>query len=349
MNNTTDYFNTICLITNAISTTSKYEDLLDLVVSSAVEAMNGKGASLFLASEDNEYFVSVANTGLSENYHHANPMRVQKIIDTVLGEGGYLSVEDATSDLRIPNHQAKIDEGIASLLAVPVMVKGYFRGVLTLYTAETRKFTDKEITLLKTLAEQGGLAIERAKLIKGLSTHIKAFKRVSENINSSLDIKNILTTLTCDTCDALELKGALIRLKDEDTDELKLVASCGLSQEFLDKGPVYTEKGFAKVMKGEVIVVKDISDSKFIPYHEEILKEGIASILSVPVKTKNHVIGIMNLYSSVKTSFSQGVKDMAQAFAIQGGIAIHNASAYLKLHETKESLEQDIWGYRSWF
>ena len=61
MNKTTDYFDTICLITHAIGTTSKYEDLLDLVVTSAVEAMDGKGASLFLANEDNEYFVSVAD------------------------------------------------------------------------------------------------------------------------------------------------------------------------------------------------------------------------------------------------------------------------------------------------
>lgn len=349
MNNTTDYFNTICLITNAISTTSKYEDLLDLVVTSAVEAMNGKGASLFLPSDDNEFFVSVAKTGLSENYHHANPMKVQNIIDTVLGEGGHLAVEDATKDPRIPNHQAKIDEGIASLLAVPVMVKGDFRGVLTLYTAETRVFVDEEITLLKTLANQGGIAIERAKLIKGMSTYIKAFKHISENINSSLDIKHILTTLSCDTCEALELKGALIRLKDEDTDELKLVASCGLSDKFLDKGPVYTDKVFGKVLEGETLVIEDVTNNKMIQYPAEVKKEGALSILSVPVKTKNQVIGVMNLFSGVKTNFSRGATDMAQALAIQGGIAIQNASVYLKLNETKESLEQDIWGYRSWF
>ncbi len=349
MNNTTDYFNTICKITNAIGTTSKYEDLLDLIVTSAVEAMNGKGASLFLASDDNEYFISVANTGLSENYQHANPMRVQPIIDSVLKAGGYLAVKNATSDPKIPNHQAKKDEGIASLLAVPVMVKGNIRGVLTLYTDSKRDFSRDEITLLKTLADQGGLAIERSKLIKGVLTNTRLFKNISENINSSLEIKNILNTLTCDICKSLEMQGVLIRLKDDDTGELKLVASCGLSKNFLDKGPVYSDKGFAKVMKGETLIVEDIGNSSLIQYPEELLKEGIQSILSVPVKTKDSVIGIMNLNSSVKTDFSKGVVEIAQALAIQGGIAIQNASFYLKLNETKESLEQDIWGYRSWF
>lgn len=349
MNNTIDYFNTICLVTNALGTTSKYEDLLDLIVTSAVETMNGKGASLFLAGEDNEYFVSVANAGLSENYQHANPMRAKTIIDTVLKEGGYLSVKDATRDPKIPNHQAKKDEGIASLLAVPVTVKENITGVLTLYTATQRDFSEKEITLLKTLADQGGLAIERSKLIDGILRYAKLFKNISENINSSLEIKNILNALTCDICEALEIQGTLIRLLDEDTDELKLVATHGLSETFLNKGPVYSDKGFSKVMKGETIILEDMTNSDLIPYHDAIVKEGINSVLSVPVKTKNNVIGIMNLYSSGKNAFSKGMIEVAEALAIQGGIAIQNASVYLKLNETKKSLEQDIWGYRSWF
>ena len=349
MNKTTDYFNTICKITSAIGTTSRYEDLLDLIVTSAVDAMKGKGASLFLPSDDNDYFVSVANTGLSKNYQHANPMRVQPIIDSVLKKGGYLAVKDATSDPNIPNHQAKKDEGIASLLSVPVMVKGDIRGVLTLYTSDKRDFSEKEIRLLKTFAEQGGLAVERSRMIKGILTYAKLFKKISENINSSLEIKTILNTLTCDMCEALEMKGTLIRLKDEDTGELKLVASCGLSEAFLQKGPIYSDEGFAKVMGGETIVAEDVANHDLIQYHDAFITENIPSILSVPVKTKNTVIGVMNLYSGVRTDFSKGVIIMAEALAIQGGIAIQNASLYLKLNETKESLEQDIWGYRSWF
>ncbi|MCA1785385.1 MAG: GAF domain-containing protein, partial [Desulfobacteraceae bacterium] len=259
MNTTTDYFNTICKITSAIGTTSRYEDLLDLIVTSAVDAMKGKGAALFLPSDDNDYFVSVANTGLSKNYQHANPMRVKPIIDSVLKEGGYLAVRNATSDPKIPNHQAKKEEGIASLLSVPVMVKGDIRGVLTLYTSDERDFSEKEIRLLKTLAEQGGLAIERSRLITGVLTYAKLFKKISENLNSSLEIKTILNTLTCDICAALEMKGALIRLKDEDTGELKLVASCGLSDAFLQKGPVYSNEGFAKVLGGETLVAEDVT------------------------------------------------------------------------------------------
>lgn len=351
MNYSLDYFNTLCTISSALGTTSKYEDLLDQIVKGAVEAMNGKGAALFLAdtNSDSEYFAAAAKTGLSKNYQHANPIHAKTIINTVLKEGGYLCVKDAASDPRIPNHEAKIAEGIASLLVVPVMVKDNTIGVLTLYTATSRDFSKKDIALLKALAEQGGLAIERSKLIKGILTYTRLFKNISENINSSLDIKNILNTLTCDICKSLEVKGTLIRLKDEDTHELKLVAHCNLSDEFLNKGPVYDDQSFAKVMEGESLIVEDVTKNSMIQYSDALVTEGIKSILSVPVKTKESVIGIMNLFSSEKLSFSKGMIEMAEALAIQGGIAIQNASIYLKLNETKDSLEKDIWGYRSWF
>ena len=348
MNNTTEYFDAICQVTDAISTTNRYEDLLDLVVKKSAEMMDGKAAALFLADEENGYFVNVANTGLSEDYLHANPMPIEPIEKTILKDG-YLSVKDAATNERIPNRQAKIDEGIASFLSVPVLIKGEMKGALTLYTAEPRDFSPEDVSLLKILANEGGIAIERAKLIKNILAYAKLFKTISENINSSLDIKHILNALTCDICAPLEIQGSVIRLKDEDTDELKLVASCGVSQPFLDKGPIYSEKGFAKVMGGESLIFDDIDDASLIQYPDAFKKEGIQSILSVPIKTKDSVIGILNLYAKNRERFTRGVIEIAEALAIQGGIAIQNASMYLNLNETKESLEKDIWGYRSWF
>jgi GAF domain-containing protein len=350
MEDTLKFFDVICKISNALGTSSKYEDLLKLVVEGAVEAMNGKGAALFLTDENDEFFVSVCNTGLSENYQHSNPLRTKEIIDYMVKEGGFLASNDIQNDSRIPNHEAKKAEGIASLLAVPVVVKDNVIGALTLYTAEIRDYSEKEIRLLQALAEHGGIAIENAKLIDGLVSFTQLFKKISEDINSSLDIKKILHALTVDICESLELKGALIRLRDQTSGELKLVADHGLSKEFLDKGPVYTDKGFAKVLAGENLMVHDVANSEIIQYPKETEKEGIVSILSVPIKTKETIIGVLNLYSDKKTKFTgNNMIPLAEALAIQGGIAIQNASLYLQLHESKESLVEDLWGFRSFF
>ena len=81
----------------------------------------------------------MAQTGLSDNYLHANPMKALSIV-TAVEKKGYLFFADATSDPRLENHDAKKAEGIASLLTVPVTVKDRTIGILSLYTAEHREF-----------------------------------------------------------------------------------------------------------------------------------------------------------------------------------------------------------------
>jgi len=86
-----------------------------------------------------------------------------------------------------------------------------------------------------------------------------------------------------------------------------------------------------------------------IQYRKEDLKEGIHSMLVVPIKARDEVIGVMRLYCAVKREFPQDLITMVQALAHQGGLAIRNASLYLSLQEDKKSLEEDIWSHRLWF
>jgi GAF domain-containing protein len=72
-------------------------------------------------------------------------------------------------------------------------------------------------------------------------------------------------------------------------------------------------------------------------------------MIMTPVRARNDVIGTMSLYSDTPHHFSSDVKAMIQALAHQGGLAIQNASLYLKVQEDKKNLESDIWSHRSWF
>jgi signal transduction protein with GAF and PtsI domain len=82
---------------------------LDLVVSSAIDTMDGKAACLFLQDRQQEAFVPMAQKGLSEKYLHANPIKAKKVVEG-LDETGYLSFPDAISDPRLENHEAKKEE-----------------------------------------------------------------------------------------------------------------------------------------------------------------------------------------------------------------------------------------------
>ena len=343
-----NYFKTFCKISKAFGTTLGKEKLLGLIVHSAIDTMDAKAACLFLADEEKDVFIPMAQKGLSENYLHASPIRAKKIVDEIL-KGGYLKFYDATTDSRLENLEAKKTEGIASILSVPVLVKDKAIGILSLYTGEPRDFSQDEIDFLTALAEQGGIAIGQARLFERINQNSTLFLNLASSINSTLDIKKILHILSAEICEALNMKGVAIRLLNNETGNLELVASYGLNEEFINKGPVSAEKSISQVLKGETIIVEDVATDDRIEYREETLKEGIASILCVPIKSREEVIGVMKLYSDAVRKYPQDVIILVNALAHTGGLAIQNASMYLSLQEDKKSLEEDIWSHRSWF
>lgn len=343
-----DYFKTFCKVSKAFGTTLSREKLLDLIVQSAVDIMGAKAACLFLADEEKDIFFPVAQTGLSDKYLHASPMQAKKIVQAILN-GGYLYIKDATTDPRLENHEEKKAEGIASILDVPVMVKDKAIGILALYTHAVRKFKKDEIDFLLALADQGGLAIERARLLRRIQRNAMLFLDLASSINSSLDIKKILDNLTVDICKALGMKGAAIRLLDKDSGRLILAASHGLSDAFLNKGPVSSTKSAIGAMKGKTLIIKDATTDRRIQYRKEMKKEGIFSMIVTPIKSRKDIIGVLRLYSGVKRDFPEDVITLVEALAHQGALAIQNASMYLKLQDEKKGLEEDMWSHRSWF
>ena len=351
MAKTKDFFKTICKVSRAFGTTLSRQKLLELIVENAVDSMDAKAASLFLEDRKNDIFVPVAQKGLSETYLHARPISAKKTVAAVL-KGGHLYIKDATSDPRIENHDAKKAEGIASILDVPVMVRDRVIGLLALYTSDIREFTAREIDFLSALADQGGMAVENARLLDRLQKNALLFLDLASDINSSLDIKKILGNLTDDTCKALGLKGAAIRLLDRESGELKLAAGYGLSDDFLNelnKSRVASTQSSIQALKGETVVIADVTTDKRVTYKDAMKKEGIAAMIVTPIKSRDEIIGTLRLYSDIPREFPEDELLVIKALAHQGALAIENASMYLRLQADKESLEQDIWSHRSWF
>ncbi|HPJ95520.1 MAG TPA: GAF domain-containing protein [Deltaproteobacteria bacterium] len=350
MANEKDYFTTICRVSRAFGTTLKKDDLLDLIVQSAIDTMQGKAACLFLEDEDkkNPVLVPAAQKGLSKDYLHAEPKEAKRAANEILTKG-FIAIHDATKDPRIHSHEMKKAEGIASILVVPVMVEDRVIGVLGLYTADKRIFSQEEIEFLTALAEQGGMAIEHARLVEQIRKNTKLFHDLSVSMNASFDVKEIMNILTQDVARAFGVKAVSVRLLDKEKKILQLVASYGLSEKYLSKGPISAEKSIAEALQGKPIVVKDAAGDTGVQYRDEKKEEGIISILCVPIKAKEEVIGVLRLYSGVPRDFTNDEILLASAIAHQGGLAIRNASMYLMLEEDMKDLKEDIWSHRSWF
>jgi len=335
-NSKTDYFSTFCKISKAFGTTSDKDKLLELIVESAIDTMNGKAACLFLTDETGDVFAPAAQKGLSQNYLHKSPMKVETAVKQLMESGGYLAFGDATADPRLDNHEAKKAEGIASILVVPVTADHRIIGVLTLYAAMQRDFSRDEIDFLSALAEQGGMAVQHARLLERIRQNSRLFLDLAASINNSLDIKQILHTLTKNIAEAYGLKGVNIRLLNKSTSMLELAASHGLSETFIRKGSVTADKTMEHVLSGKTVIVADAVADERIQYPESMEKEGIVSVLCVPVQSGKETIGVMKLFSGTKRKFPDEMMLSVRALAEQGGIAIEKAMLVKRMRMNTE-------------
>ncbi len=327
MTKKTDYFKTFCTISRAFGQTLDKGELLDLIVQSAIDTMGAKAACLFLANEEKGISEPAAQKGLSDKYLHSGPIKIEKAIKDLMAAGGYLAFKDATSDPRLDNHKAKAAEGIASILVVPVLVEKKGIGVLSLYTAEPRDFSEDEVEFLSALAEQGGMAIQQARLFERINRNSRLFFDLASNINSSRDVRTIFHILSGDIGESFGMKGVSVRLFNQETKLMDMVASYGLSESFINKGPVSAEKSevVQLILNGNTVFIQDVAGDSRIQYPEESKAEGIVSALCVPIKSRDRVIGELRLYSAVQREFPENLVQLITALAHQGGIAIENA------------------------
>jgi GAF domain-containing protein len=267
-------------------------------------------------------------------------MQARRVVEDIL-EGGYLVIEDATSDPRLENHEAKKAEGIASILVAPVMVRDRAIGVLSLYTSQPRAFSADEIGFLTAVAEQGGMAIQHARLLERLRQSSRLFYEFASMLNASLDIRKILHILSANIGEALRMAGIAISLWDGETGKLESVAVYGLSEEFWAKFPKLGDPRVKLALAGETVIHR--------PPELEGEPHEIKSMLYQPLKAGDEVIGLMALCSRNSERFTEDLTQLAGALAHQGGLAIRNASTYLMLEQEKKELEREIWSHKSWF
>jgi len=193
------------------------------------------------------------------------------------------------------------------------------------------------------------MALDRARLIGQIRRSTKLFYDLSASINSSLDVKDIIETLTVDLGKTLKAKGVSIQLIDEESGDLRRVASHGLSEKYLSKGPVKDDPDIKDALKGNTVLLKDVSADDGVLYRDEKQEEGIVTVLTVPVKARDDLIGIIRLYYGVQRDFYDDEIMMVNALANQAGLAIQNATCYLALENDMNDLKDDIWSHRSWF
>ena len=175
--------------------------------------------------------------------------------------------------------------------------------------------------------------------------YLRLFMDVCKVINSSLDFGEVLKAITENSVKSLSVKGCTIFLLDKTQKQIIVSSSFGLSEEYMRKGPVGSEKSIEDTLS-EWVLVSDAKNDHRIQYQEEAKKEGITSILSVPMAVKGTIIGVLRLYASEPCTFSELENEFISGLAEIGSIGIENARMYSHIKADHEKLIFDV---HQWF
>ncbi len=152
--------------------------------------------------------------------------------------------------------------------------------------------------------------------------YLKHFRAISYAIATYEDFQLLLNHLVEGVCKTFSFKGASIFILDEVENQLFRVSSYGISDEYLDKGPVFVEAQYCALYTGKPELVSNVEQDPRVQYPEAAKKEGILSILSIPVKFRDAVIGVMRIYHSSTIRLHEDDLDSLCVLASQLGVVI---------------------------
>jgi GAF domain-containing protein/anti-sigma regulatory factor (Ser/Thr protein kinase) len=245
---------------------------------------------------------------------------------------------------------------IRTELGVPMLRGDDILGVIILYKVEVEPFTDQEIVLLQTFADQAVIAIENVRLFTELQARtadltrsvgeLTALGEVSQVLSSTLDLETVLTTIVSRAVQLSGLDGGVVFEYDEGTEEFvqRAAAETGGILAQARRGVRY-RKGEGALGRTaitlEPVQVPDITvpgayDSRV---RENLIESGIRAILAVPMVHQGRLIGCLGVTRNHPGDFTAETVELLRTFATQSALAIQNARLFLEIADKSRQLE----------
>ena len=175
-------------------------------------------------------------------------------------------------------------------------------------------------------------------IMKNLQLNYETLIKITKSLSKSKDPEEIIRMTVSSIQSSLGIKGCALFLINTQTKDLEVAASAGLSDEYLNKGTVSALRSIADSLKDGPVAVYDVSDDPRIQYPEAAQKEGISSILSVPIMVGDESIGAIRAYTAEKWEFTLDDVNFVQALAQIAGILIEMARLHQGQNEHIEAL-----------
>ncbi|RJP84753.1 MAG: GAF domain-containing protein [Desulfobacteraceae bacterium] len=163
--------------------------------------------------------------------------------------------------------------------------------------------------------------------------------RLTNAISHSKDPEEVVLMTVESIASALDVKGCTVFLINKTTHELEVAASYGLSNDYLAKGPISALKSIADSLDQGPVAIYDVTDDPRLQYPEAATREGISSILSVPIVAGGNTIGALRVYTAEPWEFTLEDVGFVQAMATLAGMSIVMARNYKGMKDSIEILK----------
>jgi signal transduction protein with GAF and PtsI domain len=332
-------------ISDSISNQLDLEAVLKHIVEVVVESTKADSCLLYLLSDSQDELILRA----SKNPH---PKLIGRI--TIgLGEGitGWVAQErtrvvipsNASDDPRFKFFHNLPEDRHQAFVSVPIMAKKEVVGVINVQHKRPKRYRPDEIALLSTIANQVGGAIENARLydqMKRKALQVETLSLVSETVASNRLIEDVLQLLVTMIAQMMNSKICSIMLLDEASGELRIEATQSLSEQYRRKPNIKIGQSISgrAVKDRRPIIVADVTKERDYMYPDMAKKEGLCSMVSVPMMVREKAMGVINSYTSVPHVFTSEEVKLLQAIANQAAIAIEHTTLIEKSFEMQEAL-----------
>ena len=325
------------------------QTVLDTLVESAARLCEADMASI--NREKGAAYEQVASYGHSTELkaymaQHPIPAGHGSIVGRAVKQGGIVHIPDVMTDPDYKMTGAAALGGIHTMLGVPLLREGTPIGVIVLQRKAVQPFTDKQIELVETFADQAVIAIENTRLLGELRESLQQQTATADVLKvisrSTFDLGTVLQTLVefaARLCDAD--KTNITRQKDG---VFFRAEAYGFSPEFMDyvrNIPIQPDRGSAfgrALLEGRAVHIPDVkADPEYTLVEGQKLGD-YRTVLAVPMLRQGVVIGVLSLTRSEVRPFSEKQIELATTFADQAAIAIEN----VRLFESVEARTREL-------
>ena len=257
----------------------------------------------------------------------------------------------ANSEFAWRHHSKHFD--FRTALGVPLMREGVPIGAIFLARAKIEPFTQQQIELVSTFADQAVIAIENARLFDEVQARtreltqsveeLRALGVVSQAVNSTLDLQTVLDTIVAKAAQISGTEAGAIYVLDETSKEFQLSATFGMSEDMIAAvRNLHAEISAAVGLLTETHEpdqAADLRDLPASPVNDIILRAGYRARLLVPLLRSGKVVGALVVRRKASGEFSPNTVDLLKTFAAQSVLAIQNARLFAEIEDKSRQLQ----------